>query len=178
LAFGTFSVEPWVDTDSATADQDLRPLFAQSRAEPDLASPVGFIAFDQPITGEGWHDLEYTAAGEPYCWSGPTRESQIMLPLAPELAYTFSVRIVHALSLDTLHSLQVMANDIPLSLTAITEPDGAARFTTVIPAEIISPKQPFVRLAFLVDQTTQPEGDDRTVGLAIGACLVEPIVGE
>jgi hypothetical protein len=127
---------------------------------------------DQPFEGDGWHHLEYTPTSEAYRWSGPTNESELVLLLTPGHAYHLSVRIIHALSLDTLHSLRISANQAELASTLQNEPDGAHRITAIIPAT----SEPMVRIRFQVDQAIKPSvGDDRTLGLAFGVLSVEPI---
>jgi hypothetical protein len=156
----------------------LMPLlerhFADRFAAREQQSWQGAFGLNRPFDGEGWYDIEQTGAGEFFRWSGPDRETQIIVPLQPGVSYMFSLRIIHALSLETLHSLQMWVNGTLMVLTASTEPDSATRFTTCIPADALTSEQPFARIEFLIDQTIQPEGDSRKLGLAFGEFRFEP----
>jgi hypothetical protein len=141
--------------------------------------PVNHITlrFDQPIDGEGWHImLERTQLGEPYRWIGPAPAASVDLPLATGHHYHISIRVVHTLSLDTLRSLRLTVNAIPVPLSAATAPDRATHFRGIIPAAALPDGSAFARLQFHIEQTARPEdsADDRLLGLAVSQICIEP----
>ncbi|HMO55961.1 MAG TPA: sulfotransferase family 2 domain-containing protein, partial [Roseiflexaceae bacterium] len=103
---------------------------ARLRRRDALALPE-IRSMDAAFEGDGWYELEYTAQGEIYRWSGATRHAQIVLPVAPEQAYRATVRVIHIISITTLQHARVIVNDQPLPYTLLTEPDAMKRLEMV-----------------------------------------------
>ena len=118
------------------ADLDRLPegaLHAQNRrfkgVEPSANPPplTGRLQrrLEQGTPGFEWHALETTAEAGSFRWSGPSTRASIQLPAPSSQALVLTIKLLRAVTPDTLAGLRVMLNGKPVGGALEQSPDGA-----------------------------------------------------
>ncbi|ADJ29189.1 sulfotransferase family 2 domain-containing protein, partial [Nitrosococcus watsonii] len=178
---GTFAKNP------ALVNQLLDRHYRHHLEARPLAQESLYLSLQEPLLGSGWHRRERAPAdNSTFRWSGPGTESFIDLPIQGGQEWMLEFRIVHALALDILGSLQVTAHGVPLELeiTEGTRETTVRRYRCLLPVNIIADKsRGLVRLVFKVNRTLSPQSldpanpDERQVGIALNWLRAERLEG-
>lgn len=159
----------------------------QHHLEAQPVTQEGFsLSLKEPLRGSGWHRRELAPAdNSTFRWSGPGTESFIDLLIQGDQDWALEFRIVHALTLDIMDSLQVTANGVLLELEIMegTRETTVRRYRSLIPANIIAKKpRGSVRLVFNVNRTLSSQSldsvdaDERQVGIALNWIRTQPLL--
>lgn len=133
-----------------------------------------------PIEGWGWHVREGVGTPRVWRWTGPERESTLLLPLAPGRDYRVRLWIISVIASDIIDGVHLAAGGRSLYIDSRTDQDGQVVLEARLPARLVNPSGP-TRFSILVPRVVshaeiQPEtGDHRPKGLAITRVQADPV---
>ncbi|HMO55963.1 MAG TPA: sulfotransferase family 2 domain-containing protein [Roseiflexaceae bacterium] len=134
----------------------------------------GATLFEHGFEGDGWYEVEYSAQGKAYRWSGINRHAQIILPVIPATGYRVVICVVHAIAIDTLHTLQIRVNHHILPHTVEADARGEHSLVLQVPASLVPADRPLIQLQLVLPQVYSIETDHRTLGIAVHSVTIEP----
>jgi len=157
---------------------------AELLAEPPAAAPFeptdhADLDMLAPIDGSGWHVREGLDSPHPWRWTGPERESTLLLPLAPGRDYRVRVWVISVIAPDILEGAHLTAGGRSLDIERRDAERGHTILSARLPASLVSRGAP-TRLGILVPRTishadVQPETQDpRPKGLAVTRVTADP----
>ncbi len=122
--------------------------------------------------GTGWGGLERDSGGDRFRWMN-VPNAELNVPVVPNQATRLQFDAVYTITPETVKSLRVSANGVPLALSAETLEEGTVFTTTIPPLPSDN-----ARLTFTIDRTASPAefggSDDRQLGIALKWLSFEP----
>lgn len=133
------------------------------------------VDFDTPVSGGGWHRPDVWDDGRTVQWTGPQTASTLYLPVDTSAPAALEM-CVFPIQPAVLDSLQMRANEMPLTLETGTHPDCDGVYLS---ATIAADDGAYLALAIGVSETVVPDsfsgnGDLRPLGLAFDWLRVSP----
>jgi hypothetical protein len=164
--------------DSATVQTEINQIFKGTRQRPALA-PVEIDGGRRYPAQEGFGGFEWQAVEQhprqgAFRWSGPSPNSQIMLPEAIDRPLTITVLVLAAIDHAVLDSIELAVNEVPIDAQRLPGPDGAWLLRASIrPEQFGANERDELRLRLRVARTRRPldvgiNTDRRWLGIAVG----------
>lgn len=177
-------IPPEIEATALEASLTLR-AFKGTRPRPPVRSeslPGGRQRFarDDEFTGFEWYALETHPSLGAFRWSGPSRESSIVLPVRIDRPLDVSLLVLGAASDATLRSARLLANRAALDARMAPGPGGAMLWSaTLKPEQLPADDRDELRLTICVQRTLRPlelgtSTDRRWLGLAVGRIEIAP----
>ncbi|MCC7452120.1 MAG: hypothetical protein IT324_32245 [Anaerolineae bacterium] len=141
----------------------IQAVTVVSTPPPPPHAPVDSVQmeFDEPVPGEGWAAPE-SSLQKSLCWMTATTAT-INRWLQAQHSYQVEFRVVSALTPDTLDSLTLTVNDVPITLTRRRDQTGATILNATIPREVVSRNTTNTLFTFRINRVMSPQS------LGIGA---------
>ena len=166
----------------ATMHYDLLDLEHRRRRSREPARNHVQLRFDEVLPGHGWHGLEdlQGLVPFPFRWSGPGAESTLDFRLRADRDLQLRVHMVNAVSLETLASLTLHANDCLIPLEAKHQDGLEVIAEGTLPAHVIARDPELTRLRFCVDRTRSKHSidssdpDTRLLGVCFSELQIAP----
>jgi len=129
------------------------------------------FTFEGPIPGDGWYAPE--RSGERwFSWTGPTRDSTIDLASPPGREFYLILGVLHAMTAESLSSIEVRLNGVPLQLRA-TPAEAGSFLTAAVIGTALRPCGENNRISIRVPVVIRPceqdstADDSRLLGIAV-----------
>ncbi|MDO6746287.1 hypothetical protein [Gilvimarinus sp. 1_MG-2023] len=136
---------------------------------PQLTDALQEALFDlrsESIIGDNWHEAEHDGR-----WAGPGTESTLTLPAVGKGRFKLQFDIVHALDVRIAKDMQVLLNEVPLTLThtfgKLPLKPFPCRVSTEFDTRGIEPGPWQLRLRFAKTASPSEKGGDDTRQLTI-----------
>jgi hypothetical protein len=127
--------------------------------------------FEGPIPGDGWYAPE--RSGERwFSWTGPTRDSTIELASPQGREFYLTLGVLHAMKAESLSSIEVRLNGVPLQLQ-VTAAEAGFILTAAVIGTALRPRGENNRIAIRVPGVIPPceqdstTDDSRLLGIAV-----------
>jgi hypothetical protein len=162
-------------------------IVARNRAIRGLdAAPTGpptvlRVEFGDSVDGLGWYPPEPHATHGAYRWLGPGAIATLQCPVAPNIAWTVRVCVVHAIAADIRDQFQLFANGYALAMERQIDARGVVVFEGAIQPLYTLGQAGSLRLGFVVNRTVRPcdvlpdSSDQRLLGLAVSWVELLPV---
>lgn len=133
-----------------------------------------FVDATQIAHNENLYNLQRTASGLPYRWTGPSSTNVFRFPVSRDTGKTAKIKLVNAIKKDVLNDIEIQVDSEAVPYELIFE-EGLNNIVVQLPKR---DKNGETELAIKIQSTYSPSelgtfDDERKLGLAVNSICIE-----